>query len=161
MHIKDKMQLMYSSPVNAWHEHVWFKGGVSDPVLNVARLDGNMEVYEKLGFDKLVMSLPVTNPKRCSAELFKAANIAVHDAMKRYPDSHRTEEMMYYSTVSAYKLASNSIESKQLDRYIAMLDHYYTFLAAYPESKYLKDLERMAKEARNFIDKNRKTEETI
>ena len=92
---------------------------------------------------------------------YKSAIVAFKNAMKRYPDSHRTEEMMYYSTVSAYKLASNSIESKQLDRYIAMLDHYYTFLAEYPESKYLKELERMAKEARNFIDKNRKTEETI
>ena len=85
MHIKDKMQLMYSSPVNAWHEHVWFKGGVSDPTLNVALLDKNMEVYDQLGFDKVVMSLPVTNPKRCSVELFKAANVAVYDAMNRYP----------------------------------------------------------------------------
>ena len=92
---------------------------------------------------------------------YKSAIVAFKNALKRSPDSHRTEEMMYYSTVSAYKLASNSIESKQLDRYIAMLDHYYTFLAEYPESKYLKELERMAKEARNFIDKNRKTEETI
>ena len=46
MHIKEKMQLMYDSPVNAWHEHVWFKGGVSNPVLNIAQFDSNMEVYE-------------------------------------------------------------------------------------------------------------------
>jgi predicted TIM-barrel fold metal-dependent hydrolase len=85
MHIKEKMQLMYSNPVNAWHEHVWFRGGAADPVLNVARLDHEMEAYDLMGFDKLVMSLPVTNPKRCSAELFKAANVAVYESMKRYP----------------------------------------------------------------------------
>ena len=67
--------------------------------------------------------------------------------------------MMYYTTVSAYRLASNSVESKQLDRYLAMLDHYYSFLAEYPESRYIKELGRMAKDARNFIDKNRKTED--
>ena len=85
MHIKEKMQLLHSTPVNAWHEHVWFKGGAGNPILNISQLDNNMEVYEKLGFDKIVVSLPVINPKRCSAELFKAANVAVYEAMKRYP----------------------------------------------------------------------------
>ena len=67
--------------------------------------------------------------------------------------------MMYYTTVSAYRLAANSVEVKQMDRYLAMLDHYYSFLAEYPESKHIKELGRMAKDARNFIDKNRKTED--
>ena len=62
-------------------------------------------------------------------------------------------------TVSAYRLASNSIQEKQVDRYLAMLDHYYSFVSEYPDSKRIKELERMAKDARNFLDKNRKTEE--
>lgn len=90
---------------------------------------------------------------------YKSAITAFKNSMKRYPDSPRTEEMMYYTTVSAYRLAANSVASKQLDRYIAMLDHYYSYLSEYPESKRLRELERMAKEARNFIDKNRTTEE--
>ncbi|MBO5855655.1 MAG: outer membrane protein assembly factor BamD [Alistipes sp.] len=88
---------------------------------------------------------------------YKSAIVAFKNAMKSHPNSPYTEEMMYYTTVSAYRLAENSIESKQLDRYLAMLDHYYSYLAEYPESKRLKELERMAKDARNFIDKNRKT----
>ena len=39
-----------------------------------------------------------------------------------------------------------------------MLDDYYSFLAEYPESKHIKELNRLAKDARNFLDKNRKTE---
>jgi outer membrane protein assembly factor BamD len=54
-------------------------------------------------------------------------------------------------------LAENSVANKQLDRYLDMLDHYYTFIAEFPESKRVKELERMAKDARNFIDKNRST----
>jgi outer membrane protein assembly factor BamD len=88
---------------------------------------------------------------------YKSAIVAFKNAMKQHPTSPYTEEMMYYTTVSAYRLAENSVESKQLDRYLAMVDNYYSFLAEYPESKHIKELERMAKNARNFIDKNRKT----
>ena len=90
---------------------------------------------------------------------YKSAIVAFKNAMKRYPESPRYEDMMYYTTVSAYRLASNSIQEKQVDRYLAMLDHYYSFVSEYPDSKRIKELERMAKDARNFLDKNRKTEE--
>ena len=90
---------------------------------------------------------------------YKSAIVAFKNAMKRYPESPKYEEMMYYTTVSAYKLAENSVEAKQVDRYLAMLDHYYSFLAEYPESKHIKELERMAKASRNFIDKNRTTQD--
>ena len=51
--------------------------------------------------------------------------------------------------------------TKQVDRYLAMLDHYYSFIAEFPESKHSKEMERMAKDARNFLDKNRSTETTL
>jgi outer membrane protein assembly factor BamD len=88
---------------------------------------------------------------------YKAAIVAFKNAMKRYPDSPRTEEMMYYMTVSSYRLADNSVESKQLDRFLAMLDAYYSFIAEYPESKHVRELERMAKAARTFLDKRENT----
>ena len=92
---------------------------------------------------------------------YKAAIVAFKNAMKRYPNSPRTEEMMYYMTVSSYRLAANSVESKQEDRYLAMLDAYYSFVAEYPESKHIKELDRMAKEARTFLDKKENTEKTL
>ena len=84
MHIREKMKLMYENPVHSWHEHVWFRS-FADPVLNVEHLEKQMEVFDLLGFDKIVVSLPVTNTKRCPPELFRAANAAVYEAMKRYP----------------------------------------------------------------------------
>lgn len=89
---------------------------------------------------------------------YKAAIVAFRNAMKRYPESPRMEEMMYYMTLSAYRLAENSVESKQEDRYLAMLDAYYSFVAEYPESKHIKELDRMAKAGRNFLDKSQNTE---
>ena len=90
---------------------------------------------------------------------YKSAIVAFKNAMKRYPESPYTEEMMYYQTVSAYRLAENSVESKQQDRYLAMLDNYYSFIAEYPDSKHVKELTRMAKDARNFLDKHQNTNE--
>lgn len=89
---------------------------------------------------------------------YKSAIVAFKNAIKRYPDSKHREDMMYYTVVSSYRLASNSIESKQTDRYLSMLDSYYTFLNEYPESDRLKELGRMAKDARNYLDKNRSAE---
>jgi outer membrane protein assembly factor BamD len=90
---------------------------------------------------------------------YKAAIVAFKNAMKRYPDSPRTEEMMYYMTVSSYRLADNSVEAKQVDRFLSMLDAYYSFIAEYPESKHVRELERMAKSARTFLDKQQNTQE--
>ena len=90
---------------------------------------------------------------------YKSAIVAFKNVMKRYPDSPRYEDMMYYTTVAAYRLASNSVADKQVDRYLAMIDHYYSFIGEFPDSKHCKELGRMAKDARNFIDKKRKTEQ--
>lgn len=84
MHIKDKMKLMYENPVVSWHEHVWFRSP-EDTTLNIAHLDNQMQVFDSLGFDKIVVSLPVMHNKRCDAELFQRANAVVYEAMKRYP----------------------------------------------------------------------------
>ena len=54
--------------------------------------------------------------------------------------------------------ADNSVESKQLDRYMATLDAYYTFVMEYPESKYKKEVDHMADVAKRFIEKNKREE---
>ncbi len=85
---------------------------------------------------------------------YKSAIVAFRNALKEYPSSHRREDLSYYVVASSYELAKNSIYSKQLDRYIAMLDSYYTFVAEFPESKYSKDVDKMAREAKKFIEEH-------
>lgn len=91
-------------------------------------------------------------------ERYKSAVVAFRNALKQYPHSHRREDLMYYTVMSAYKYASNSIETKQLDRYMSALDAYYTFVMEFPESKYKKEVEAVAEEAKRYIEKNRKEE---
>lgn len=85
---------------------------------------------------------------------YKSAIVAFRNALKEYPESHRREDLSYYVVASSYELAKNSIPSKQLDRYIAMLDSYYTFVAEFPQSSYSKDIDKMAREAKKYIDEH-------
>ena len=91
-------------------------------------------------------------------ERYNSAIIAFRNALKKYPDSHRREDLMYYITMSSFLLAENSIETKQLDRYMSTLDSYYTFIMEYPESQYKQEMDRVAEVCRRFIDKNQKEE---
>ena len=85
---------------------------------------------------------------------YKSAIVALKNALRKYPDSKYREEIMYLIVASGYKLAHNSIESKQADRYLSMLDSYYSFKYEFPESKHMHELDRMAKEAKDYQDKN-------
>lgn len=87
---------------------------------------------------------------------YKSAIVALKNALKQYPDTEHREEMMYLIVDSGYRLASNSVIEKQTDRYLDMLDSYLSFREEFPESKYLKELDRMAQHARDYLDRNNK-----
>lgn len=85
---------------------------------------------------------------------YKSAIVAFRNALKEYGNSAHREDIMYLLVVSKYRLAHNSVIEKQADRYLSMLDSYYSFIEEYPESKHVKEIERYVKEAKNYIDKN-------
>jgi outer membrane protein assembly factor BamD len=59
--------------------------------------------------------------------------------------------------VAEYKLAQQSIYSKQIDRYKAVVEHYKEFIDQYPESKFLKDAEKMYGESLEKLNKTKNT----
>ena len=87
---------------------------------------------------------------------YKSAIVAFKNALKQYPESKRREEIMYLIVKSGSKLADNSVQDKQADRYLSTLDSYYSFVAEFPESHYLKELDRLAQNAKDFLDRNNK-----
>lgn len=86
----------------------------------------------------------------------KSAIVAFKNALKLYPDSEHRERIMYLIVESSYQFASNSIADRQTDRYLAMLDSYLSFREEFPESEHLKEVDRMATQARDYLDKNNK-----
>ena len=83
MDIQEKLKLLQENPVVAWHEHMW--SAADWKTLNTGLAENMIKVFDKLGVDKLVTSIPVYNPKRCSPELFISANNATYEATRRYP----------------------------------------------------------------------------
>lgn len=87
---------------------------------------------------------------------YKSAIVSLKNSLRKYPDSNHREEIMYLIVDAGYKYASNSVAAKQTDRYMSMLDSYYSFIAEYPESPHIKELDRMARHAKDYLDKNKK-----
>jgi len=85
---------------------------------------------------------------------YKSAVVALRNALKQYPDTPYREDILYLIAVSNYRLAHNSVIEKQGERYLNVLDSYYSFINEYPESKRRKELERYIKEAKDYLDKN-------
>ena len=91
---------------------------------------------------------------------YKSAVVAFKNALRNYDNTVHRESIMYYIVVSNYRLAHNSVAEKQADRYLAMLDSYYSFIEEYPESKHNKELDRYFKEAKDFIDKSKQSQQS-
>lgn len=83
---------------------------------------------------------------------YKSAVVALRNALSEYPDTPYREEILYLTTKSCYELAFNSISSLQRDRYLDMIDTYYTFVSEFPSSKYRKEMDRMQTSARKYLD---------
>ena len=89
---------------------------------------------------------------------YKSAIRALKNSLKQYPETHHRERIMFLIVDASYRYASNSIVEKQTDRYLAMLDSYLSFKEEFPESKQMKDADRMAKHARDLLDRNKQKE---
>ena len=90
---------------------------------------------------------------------YKSAIVALKNALRTYPESDYREEIMYLIVDSSYRLAENSIAAKQTDRYLAMLDSYLSFCEEFPESEHRKQVDRWAKHAQDYLDRNKADEQ--
>ena len=86
------------------------------------------------------------------------ALIAINEFMSRYPHSEQIENFI---VDASYRFASNSVAEKQTDRYLAMLDSYLSFKEEFPESKHIKEVDRMAQHARDYLDRNKQEDNNI
>ncbi|MEG1700985.1 MAG: outer membrane protein assembly factor BamD [Alistipes sp.] len=87
---------------------------------------------------------------------YKSAIMALKNALKEFPESEHREEIMYLIVDSGYRFANNSVADKQTDRYLTMLDSYLSFKEEFPESIHIKEVDRMAKHAKDYLDRNNK-----
>jgi outer membrane protein assembly factor BamD len=83
---------------------------------------------------------------------YKAAVSALKNVLKDYPDTQFREDIMFTILRSSYLLAENSINSKQFERYKSTIDEYYAFVDKFPESKKIKEAEKIFTNSLKFIE---------
>ncbi len=86
-------------------------------------------------------------------EDYKAAAYALKGVLKDNADNQYREEVLYYIVAANYKYASNSIPSKQRERYLSLIDEYYNFVSEFPLSKYRKETDQMFERAQQNLKK--------
>lgn len=82
---------------------------------------------------------------------YESCVITAQNALQDFPYAKRREDLAYLVFVAKYKMASESILEKQEERYRDVVDEYYAFKNEFPESKRMKDLERMFQNASEKI----------
>jgi outer membrane protein assembly factor BamD len=87
-------------------------------------------------------------------ENYKAAVVALENALKDYPDSKFREEMMFMLLKSKYLLAINSVAEKKEQRLSNALDEYFAFADEFPESKYRREATRFYETTAKLLNYN-------
>ncbi|MFM9836730.1 MAG: outer membrane protein assembly factor BamD [Cyclobacteriaceae bacterium] len=84
---------------------------------------------------------------------YQAAVVSFENFKKSFPDSQYMEELTYLKLLAQYKLANQSIYSKQKDRFSATVDYYKELVDNYPKSEYLKEAQRYYTESLDQLNK--------
>lgn len=82
---------------------------------------------------------------------YKASITALNNSLLDYPDTRYREELLYLILESSYELAKNSYPSLRKERYEKTTDAYYKLVDEYPETKHLKDAERLFEAAKKEL----------
>lgn len=92
---------------------------------------------------------------------YQAAIVAFNNFKKTFPDSKYLEQIAFLKIEAQYKLALQSIQSKQLERYTSTVEYYRELVDGYPGSSFLKQAEPMYTASLNQINilksKNKKS----
>lgn len=113
-----------------------------------------IEMEEKLAEKELLNVKLYYNLGDYQGNNYLSAVITARNAKKKFPQSRYNEELSFYILKSLYKQADESVESKQLDRFIDAVDEYHSFSKEYPESKWKAEADEMYRKAQKYVDKH-------
>lgn len=76
---------------------------------------------------------------------YQSCIITAENALLAYPYTSQREELSVLILRSKYEIAENSFEEKKEERYREAIDEYYAFINEFPESKHIKEAEKIFK----------------
>lgn len=109
------------------------------------------ELQDKLALKQLQNAQLYYNLGTYGGNNYNSAVIVCQNALKNYPFSVYKEDFDMLILKSRFKEADLSVIEKQPERFRAVIDQYYNFISAYPESKYADEAENIFKIASKHI----------
>jgi outer membrane protein assembly factor BamD len=101
--------------------------------------------------DKLVDKSYLTAKLYYNLEQYRSSIVALNNSLNDYPETKHREELMYLLLRSSFLFAENSYPARMKERFQSTVDEYYSFIGEFPESKYVKDAQRMYDRADRFL----------
>ena len=82
---------------------------------------------------------------------YESCVITAQNALRDYPYTNLREDLSILILRAKYELAVYSVEDRKIERYREAVDEYYAFKNEFPESKYMKEAERVFKESQKIL----------
>lgn len=82
---------------------------------------------------------------------YLAAIVTAQNILKDYPYTKLREELSILILRAKYDMAKESVIEKKEERMLETVDEYYAFKNEFPESKYMKEVENIYKDASKYI----------
>jgi len=83
---------------------------------------------------------------------YQSCIITAQNTLNDYPYTKQREELSVLILRAKYAIAENSVEEKKDERYRDAIDEYYAFKNEFPESKYVKEAEKIFKNSVKEVD---------
>ena len=94
---------------------------------------------------------------------YEACVVTAQNALRDFPFAkpERREELSVMILRARFLLAEQSIDSKRVSRYRDCIDEYYAFVNDFPESKYIKEAEKIMSKSTDFVNKHASKDEVV
>ena len=83
---------------------------------------------------------------------YQSCVITAQNALKDYPYTNLREDLSILILRAKYEMAIYSVEDKRAERYRETVDEYYAFKNEFPESKYMKEADRIFKDSEKILN---------
>lgn len=84
---------------------------------------------------------------------YKAAVVSFNNFQRDFPDSGYNEDIAFLKLEAQYELASRSIDKRKKERYNEAISYYEYFVANFPESKSVKNAEKIYESILSEMDR--------
>ena len=89
---------------------------------------------------------------------YQSCVITAQNALKDYPYTNLREDLSILILRAKYEMAIYSVEDKIAERYRETVDEYYAFKNEFPESKYMKEAEKIFKDSEKMLNEDKQTD---